>query len=115
MESRLIWDQEAAGSNPACSTSGIAAKLRVPGETKRRGWPCERYFILLSGVLQHSAATDLAAGRIRARSGIHENPSRQPDTVVHSRVPVGVPRRAHRKSARKSGSFPERIWKVKPV
>ena len=81
--SRLIWDQETAGSNPACSTSGIAAKNRREG-------PCERYIISHSGVSAtlRGAAPDLGAARIHARSERPENPSRQPDTVVHIRIRV---------------------------
>ena len=70
MASRLIWGQEAAGSNPACSTSGSAAK-------NRRDGPFERYIF-----------SDLGAARIHARSVHPENPSRQPDTVVHIRIRV---------------------------
>ena len=83
MVSRLIWDQEAAGSSPACSTSGIAAKNRREG-------PCERYIISRSGLSAtlRGAAPDLGAARIHARSVHPENPSRQPDSVVHIRIRV---------------------------
>lgn len=100
MASRLIWDQEAAGSSPACSTSGIAAKNRREG-------PRERYIILRYGFLHIAAAPDLGAARIHARSVHPENPSRQPDPVVHSGIRVVETRWA--KENRRENRLPN-VW-----
>lgn len=55
MVSRLIWDQETAGSSPACSTSGIAAK------TEGRGRVNVILFLAL-GCLQRYGARPLTLG-----------------------------------------------------
>ena len=55
MESRLIWDQEAAGSSPACSTIGIAAKNEGRGRVNA-------ILFLALGCLQRFAARPLTLG-----------------------------------------------------
>ena len=64
MKSRLIWDQEAAGSIPACSTSGIAAPApRVNMEDHKEGRGRVNAILLLALVcLQRFAARPLTFG-----------------------------------------------------
>ena len=64
MVSRLIWDQEAAGSSPACSTSGIAAPApRVTMEEYKEGRGRVNVILFLAlGYLQRCDARPLTLG-----------------------------------------------------
>lgn len=69
--SRLIWDQETAGSNPACSTSGIAAEQ---GREVLR----KKMILLVKGFLQDYLPEHLACEDVRF------NPTGRNPKILHS-------------------------------